>query len=350
MLTAANGTDTLTWTYDSLDRVATEASTKNASSVGYSYDDAGNRTLLTLNGATHVSYGYDQQSRLTGITRGSNTIGFGYDTPSRRTSMTYPNGVVTTYGYDTESRLTSIAANRSGTPITSFAYILDAVGNRTRKTTLDWSEFYNYDDAYRLLSADRYPAPGVPPTRWRFAYDSAGNRTADQKDDASMGASFNNLNQLLSRQAGGALAFKGSTNEPASVTVAAKPAQTTSTNTFSAQAPVGAGTTDVVVAATDPAGNVRTNTYRVTESGTGATYTYDSNGNLSTKIEGTDTWAYEWNAENQLTRVTKNSVEQARFSYDARGRRVEKVAGVVTTSYTYDGGDMLRELRGASTF
>ena len=52
MLTAANGTDTLTWTYDALDRVATEASTKNASTVGYSYDPAGNRTVLTLNGST----------------------------------------------------------------------------------------------------------------------------------------------------------------------------------------------------------------------------------------------------------------------------------------------------------
>ena len=155
MLTAANGTDTLTWTYDALDRVATEASTKNASTVGYSYDPAGNRTVLTLNGSTHVTYAYDQPSRLTGITRGSNTIGFGYDTASRRTSMTYPNGVVTTYGYDTESHLLSIAANRSGTPITSFSYVLDAVGNRTRKTTLDWAEDYKYDDVYRLLSADR---------------------------------------------------------------------------------------------------------------------------------------------------------------------------------------------------
>ena len=236
-----------------------------------------------LNGATHVSYGYDQQSRLTGITRGSNTISFGYDTPSRRTSMTYPNGVVTTYGYDTESRLTSIAANRSGTPITSFAYILDAVGNRTRKTTLDWAEDYKYDDAYRLLSADR--STGTP-SRFRFAYDPAGNRTADQTNDASMGATFNNLNQLQTRQPGGVLAFKGSTNEPASVTVATKPAQTTSTNTFSAQAPVGSGTTDVAVAATDPAGNLRTNTYRVTESGATATYTYDSNGNLTHKDRG----------------------------------------------------------------
>jgi RHS repeat-associated protein len=57
----------------------------------------------------------------------------------------------------------------------------------------------------------------------------------------------------------------------------------------------------------------------------------------------------EWNADNQLTRVTKNAVEQARFKYDPRGRRVEKTAGAVTATWVYDGDDMLRESRGATT-
>jgi RHS repeat-associated protein len=75
----------------------------------------------------------------------------------------------------------------------------------------------------------------------------------------------------------------------------------------------------------------------------------DSNGNLTQKVEGSDNWGYEWNANNELTRVTKNSVEQARFSYDPRGRRVERVAGGVTTTYTYDRLSILREVRGATT-
>ena len=45
----------------------------------------------------------------------------------------------------------------------------------------------------------------------------------------------------------------------------------------------------------------------------------DPNGNLTAKTEGTDTWSYEWNAQNQLTRVLKNGVEQARFAYDPQG-------------------------------
>jgi YD repeat-containing protein len=45
-------------------------------------------------------------------------------------------------------------------------------------------------------------------------------------------------------------------------------------------------------------------------------------------------FCFEWNAENQLTRVLKNSVEQARFANDPLGRRVEKLAGATTTSWT----------------
>jgi RHS repeat-associated protein len=347
MQTAANGTDTLTWTYDNLDRVATETSTRNSSTVGWGYDDARNRVTLTMDGATQVSYEYDQQSRPTSITRGTSVFGpFVYDTASRRTSMTYPNGVVTSYGYDAESRLTAIGASLNGTPITSFAYVLDAAGNRTSKATLDWTENYGYDTLGRLVAVDR--STGTP-ARWRFAYDPVGNRTAAQTDDTVMGATFNNVNEAGSTQAGGALLFKGVTNEPASVTVAGNQARTSADNSFSGRAAVPSGTSNVVVAATDASGNTRTNTYEVSASGSGVSYTYDANGNLETKSEGGDNWTYEWNAENQLTRVTKNSAEAARFSYDPLGRRVEKVAGGVTTTYTYDVLDILREVRGATT-
>lgn len=57
----------------------------------------------------------------------------------------------------------------------------------------------------------------------------------------------------------------------------------------------------------------------------------------------------EWNAENQLTRVTKGAVEVTRFVYDPLGRRVEKVAGATTTSYAYDSEDILREGTGGTT-
>ena len=57
----------------------------------------------------------------------------------------------------------------------------------------------------------------------------------------------------------------------------------------------------------------------------------------------------EWNAEGELTRVLKDSVEVASFKCDPLGRRVEKVAGGVTTRWVYDGADILRETDGAAT-
>jgi RHS repeat-associated protein len=76
----------------------------------------------------------------------------------------------------------------------------------------------------------------------------------------------------------------------------------------------------------------------------------DSNGNLAQKVEGSTTWTYEWNAENQLTRVLSNGSAVARYKYDPLGRRVEKVAGGVTTTWAYDAEDILRQVGGSTTF
>ena len=54
----------------------------------------------------------------------------------------------------------------------------------------------------------------------------------------------------------------------------------------------------------------------------------------------------EWNAENQLVRVTKDTAEVGRYAYDPIGRRVEKVAGANTNGYAYDGVDILRQASG----
>ena len=92
----------------------------------------------------------------------------------------------------------------------------------------------------------------------------------------------------------------------------------------------------------------RSNTCRVAEPGASATYTYDPNGNLASKTEGTDNWTYTWNAENQLTKVEKNGAEVGRFAYDPLGRRVEKVVGAVTTSFAYEQEDIIREIHGGA--
>jgi len=68
----------------------------------------------------------------------------------------------------------------------------------------------------------------------------------------------------------------------------------------------------------------------------------DPNGNLTQKTENGEVWGYEWNAENELTRVTKDSVEVASFAYDPVRRRIQKAVAGGTHAYVYDGANVLR--------
>ena len=195
LLTAANGTDTLTWAYDLAGQLLSEQSTKNASTVAYTYDLGGNRLSLSLDGTLFVSYAYDDASRLTTITKGASVFGLGYDNANRRTSMTYPNGVSTSYTYDTLNRLTNLAAVLNGaTPVTNFTYVYDNAGNRTRKQQLDYTEDYGYDRLYRLTSVSR--TGSTPPSQWAYGYDPVGNRTTEQVDNNLLTAVYDQRNEL----------------------------------------------------------------------------------------------------------------------------------------------------------
>jgi RHS repeat-associated protein len=260
--------------------------------------------------------------------------------------MSYPNSINTNYTYDAESRLTSLSARLGSTVVTDTGYLYDTVGNRTRKTTPGFNEDYGYDLASQLMNVKR---TGATPGRWFLAYDKVGNRTSQQVDTAATLGNHDNVNRLLSRQVGGMLLFQGTVNEPAVVTVQGKPADVQASNSFTGAAQVTGGSTQVTVTAQDPSGNLRTNVYGVSVSGGSATYTYDAAGNLTQRVEGGYTWNYEWNATNQLTRVTKDSIELSRFVYDPFERRVEKVAGGTTYSYAHDREAIVRETRTGGT-
>jgi RHS repeat-associated protein len=192
------------------------------------------------------------------------------------------------------------------------------------------------------------PSPPAKPPLWGVSAvfdplivpkDPAGNRTAEQIDDAVTGASYNNMNQLVSQQAGGALVFKGTVSEPATVTVGGTPATVTVDNRFEGQASVPEGTGQVDVVATDPSGNVRTSTYEVSQAGTPKSFTYDLNGNMTS--DGTRT--YEWDAENRLVAVKEGATTVASYTYNHRGLRTAKTVGGVTTTYVLDDDSVVEE-------
>jgi RHS repeat-associated protein len=337
---AANGAEALSWTYDGVGRVLSETSTKNASTVSYAYSH-GFRASVSLDGSPFLAYGYDDIGRLASISRGGDTLTFTYDGMSRRQSLVYPTGIVSTYDYDEESQILSITAMHGEDVVDLHSYSYDDVGNRTEKATLDYVESYSYDAASQLVSALR---AGPSARRWHWTYDPAGNRTAEQIDDSVTTAVHNDMNQLLSQDPGGPLLFKGTTDEASTVTVGGQRAQSREGDRFAGQVSVPVGTTEVTVSAEDSSGNVRTNLYEVTTTGRTESYEYDLDGNLAHRVEGGHVWDYEWNAENQVTRVLKDSVEVAQFAYDPGGRRIERRADGVISSYAYDGEDIIREI------
>ena len=143
--------------------------------------------------------------------------------------------------------------------------------------------------------------------------------------------------------------MRGTITEPGTVTVNGMPAAMIAGDVFEATILASASGNSFTVAATDYSNNTTTASYSVAATGGGAGYTFDANGNLTEKVEGSTTWTYEWNAENKLTRVLSNVSEVARFKYDPLGRRVERVAGATTTLWAYGGEDILREAIGSAT-
>ena len=350
LLSAQNGTDTLTWTYDAAGQRLAEASSRNGTTVAYTYDDAGRRLTVALDGSVVASYVYDDASRLTTLASGGEAFSFSYDAASQRTAVTAPNGVETSYLYDPLGRLTNLLAVLNGTtPIAAFMYTYNTTGNRTTKATAEYSEAYSYDALDRLIGVER---SGTLTGRSFYRYDTVGNRTTTQIDSMVASALHNERNQIVSSSGGGPLRVRGALDEPANVLVNGQPAQMLNGNTFEATIAAVPGTNSFSVEATDGSGNVKIQTYEVDVPAQAVSYSYDPSGNLTQKVEGAETWAYEWDAENQLKRVTRNGLEYVRFSYDPLGRRIEVLPSEpnsLATGMVYDGEDILH-VDGGTTF
>jgi RHS repeat-associated protein len=123
---------TITWTYDTVSgghhpRVL---ETTSPGTVTVEYDEIGRRFKLSATGLTDVTYAYDNNSLLTGVTQGTQTVTLAYDDAGRRTSLTYPNAVVTSYGYDNANRLLTINHVKTPTTIEALTYQYDSASNR----------------------------------------------------------------------------------------------------------------------------------------------------------------------------------------------------------------------------
>ena len=169
--------------------------------VGYTYGKAGERRSLTYPDGRTVSYGYDEEIRLSELKEGDAVIRYGYDGKGRLTEKIFPNGMNTGYEYDARGQLISLThIDREGI-LDKYTYKYDLLGNKIeiQKQRRGFTEEsgiyeYNYDPLGRLERVSKDQA-----VQKNYAYDAFGNRILMIDSDYKTVYTYNNMNQLLSK-------------------------------------------------------------------------------------------------------------------------------------------------------
>lgn len=266
------------------------------------------------------AFSYDNMGRLIGtttsytfLTNRNFTTSFSYDAASNRTGFTDPEGGTTGYTYDTLNRLTVLAP-----PATfgsgSFGFSYDALSRRTQMTRPNnVTTNYTYDNLSRLLSVlhqvGTSTIDGVS-----YGLDNGGNRTSNTNWLANVTSNYT-YDQIY---------------ELTQVTQA-----NNTTESYSYDF-VGNRTGSLGVS---PYNNTNSNELNSTPI---ASYTYDNNGNLTSKTDSTGRTSYTWDFENRLRSVMlPGSGGTVTFKYDPFGKRIYKSSSMDTSIYAYDHNNLI---------
>jgi RHS repeat-associated protein len=368
--TMTDGNGVTTYTYNPVTsppslgaaRLQAADSPLNNDTIIYSYDELSRVSNHSINGAANAaSVQYDSLGRVQNVTNPLGIFNYSYvNSTGRVDHVDYPNGQETQYAYFDnlgDQRLKQIKnLDPSRAVISQFDYTYNPVGNISAWTQANSGATnprrydFGYDSADQLRIASLTDTVAQTAlNQYNYDYDPAGNRTNTQVGNAITILSANNLNQITSQSSGGKMHFRGTLNEPATVTVGGNPANVDAQANFDGVANVNVGTNTVAVVATDVSGNARTNNYQVNvPSGVNSTLLYDLNGNLTS--DGNKT--YEWDAANRCT-ATNQGAHRTEFTYDGASRRVkivEKDNGSVTGTkqFVWCGSEMCEERDGSN--
>jgi RHS repeat-associated protein len=380
------------YSYDNINRLTstTDAANKTTS---FGYDALSRTTSVTDALNQQYQFAYDAVGRQTQITRGGVSMSYAYDPSGNRTQRTDYNGAVTNYTYDNLNRLTTI-----NYPTRTVTYAYDPLNNVTQATNENGSVYIGYDNRYRVSRvSDPFDYEIT------YNYDTVGNRTELKVNSATYATyTYDVVNRLTSLKDNSNLEFVhtydavnrlNSRSAPNGVTsryayddldrltslMHTTGATTLSGNLYTynnandiaswtTQTTQKAFTYDAVDRLTsannfeipvesysyDAVGNRTAShlsaTYgyqpfnKLTSTGT-ATYSYDNNGNVTSKIDALGTWTFSYDEENRLTQVTVPSGPTVNYNYDALGRRIQRTTtGGANERYVYDRADALIDL------
>ena len=315
LATLTDGTGTTTFTYHPSGQLGAGGALASVDGpqagdgdkVTYSYDEVGRAVRREINGTANVTtQAFDSLHRLTGETNLLGASSYGYQGVTSRLARyrLSESSASRRSTISTTPATTGLRRSTTSLPVAprcrKFNFATSALGlisslTQQADTAAPTSYEFGRDPVDRLTAAvlkSTDPTPSILKS-YGYRYDGAGNRTIEAVDTAVVTNSYDSVNEQLQQQAGGSLRFVGTVSEPAAVTVGGASAQVSSSNRFEGAANVTPGTNTVTVVATDPSGNVRTNTYEVGVGGTAKSFTHDPNGNQTS--DGTR--SYEWDAE-----------------------------------------------------
>jgi RHS repeat-associated protein len=320
--TDRNG-NTIQYVYDALNRL-NQKNYPDSTSAEYTYDLIG-KILQVSDPTGTYAFAYDNMGRLIGTTTTYSflpntpfTNSYTYDADSNRVGYTAPDGSTNAYSYDTLNRLTTLANSWAG----SFGFSYDSLSRRTQMTRPNGiATNYTYDSLSRLLSV-LHQSGGSSIDGAVYTLDSAGNRTSKTDDLAGVTSNYSydaiyELTQVL---------------------------QGTNTTESYTYDPVGNRLSSLSVPSyTVNSSNELTGT-------SSASYTYDQNGNTTSKTDSTGTTNYAWDYENRLTSVTlPGQGGTVTFKYDPFGRRIEKISPTTTSIFAYDSNNLVETVNASGS-
>ena len=301
-LTAGNAVKSITYSYNTLDRLTgyndgntsatysydTKQLRQIGESVNYgsfslststSYNALGQKSSMTYPDGNQYGYTYDTNNQLSTVNlpTGFGSITFNSYQWTVPSQITLPGGTVRNQSYDGLLRLKTLAVKDPGqSQVMNYQYSYDLTNNITTKATEAGTTSYSYDTLDRLTGAT-YAGQATAQANEAYSYDQVANRLTDSRTTATWVYDANN--------------------------------QLTSADNLS--------------------------------------YTFDANGNTTNQtdsINAANTRNYVYDTDNRLIEVRdSNNTLIAVYSYDPFGRRLSKDTGNSKTYFFYNAEGLIAE-------
>lgn len=290
----------VTYEYDAIGN-ATKVVHHNGDTVRYTYDVFGRLSEIMYPDGYCTDYEYDLCDRLIKVTgRDGDITTYTYDANGNVTRCDRSNSTYTTYTYNARNELVLLEnrrANKNNALLSSYAYEYDKNGYITKETekvdSYTYVRTYTYDAVGQLVGYVE-TTNGKQNAKYEYSYDAAGNRTGMVYYDAS------NIKYW----------------------------------------------TDYVY---DVNNELVTETYNYNKNknkvvSTVTAYTYDIDGNLTTKnVGGSEVWQYLWTAESRLEAVTKGSTLLMAATYDGDNNRIFQISDASSSSKVHQDNTLKKE-------